>query len=83
MSRDFGGQKFIAHCYESEKPLLKDVMKPGGEVLLLIGPEGDFSPEEVELAEASGFQAVSLGRSRLRTETAALSGVMTFQLLSN
>lgn len=83
VSRDFGGQKFIAHCYEGEKPLLKDVMQPGGEVLLLIGPEGDFSPEEVELAEASGFQAVSLGRSRLRTETAALSGVMTFQLLSN
>ena len=80
VSRDFPGQKFIAHCYEGEKPLLKEVLEPGQDAVLLIGPEGDFSPEEVAKAEAAGFRAVSLGKSRLRTETAALVGVMTFQL---
>lgn len=80
VGRDFPGQKFIAHCYEGEKPLLKEVLEPGQDAVLLIGPEGDFSPEEVAKAEAAGFRAVSLGKSRLRTETAALLGVMTFQL---
>ena len=68
----FNGQKFIAHCYESEKPLLRDVSKRGQDALVLIGPEGDFSEEEVKLAIEQGFQPISLGRSRLRTETAAL-----------
>ena len=68
----FNGQKFIAHCYEGEKPLLKDILKQREDALVLIGPEGDFSEEEVKLAIEQGFQPVSLGRSRLRTETAAL-----------
>ena len=68
----FNGQKFIAHCYEGEKPLLKDVLKRGQDALVLIGPEGDFSEEEVKAAVEQGFQPISLGRSRLRTETAAL-----------
>ena len=68
----FNGQKFIAHCYEGEKPLLKDILKRGEDALVLIGPEGDFSEEEVKLAIEQGFQPISLGRSRLRTETAAL-----------
>lgn len=68
----FQGQKFIAHCYEGEKPLLKDVVRRGEDALVLIGPEGDFSEEEVEKATAHGFVPISLGRSRLRTETAAL-----------
>ena len=68
----FGGQKFIAHCYEGEKPLLKDIVRRGEDALILIGPEGDFSEEEVKLAVEQGFRPVSLGRSRLRTETAAL-----------
>ncbi len=72
ITRDFGGQKFIAHCYPGEKPLLKDVLRAGEDALVLIGPEGDFSREEVDAATAAGFRAVSLGRSRLRTETAAL-----------
>lgn len=79
--RDFPGQKFVAHCYEGEKPLLKEVLQPGADAVLLIGPEGDFSPEEVEKAVAAGFRPVSLGKSRLRTETAALAGVMTFQII--
>jgi 16S rRNA (uracil1498-N3)-methyltransferase len=70
--QDFKGQKFIAHCYEGEKPLLKDVVKRGEDALVMIGPEGDFSEEEVKMAIEAGFQPISLGRSRLRTETAAL-----------
>ena len=69
------GQKFIAHCYNDlggEKPLLKQVLKSGEDALVMIGPEGDFSREEVQLAIEHGFQPISLGRSRLRTETAAL-----------
>ncbi len=72
IARPFGGQKFIAHCYPGEKPPLKDVVRQGEDALVLIGPEGDFSEEEVRLAEEAGFTPVSLGPSRLRTETAAL-----------
>lgn len=72
IARPFDGQKFIAHCYAGEKPLLKDVVRKGEDALVLIGPEGDFSEEEVERATANGFVPISLGRSRLRTETAAL-----------
>lgn len=68
----FSGQKFIAHCYEGEKSLLKDIVRRGEDALVLIGPEGDFSEEEVKLAVEQGFQPISLGGSRLRTETAAL-----------
>ena len=77
---DFEGQKFIAHCHEGEKPLLRDMVRPGERALVLIGPEGDFSPEEVEEAVGRGFQPVSLGRSRLRTETAALVALHTLHL---
>lgn len=83
MQRDFAGQKFIAHCYEGEKPLLKDVLRSGEDALVLIGPEGDFSREEVEKAEAMGFRAISLGQSRLRTETAALVAVHTMNLFNS
>lgn len=72
IAQDFSGQKFIAHCYEGEKPLLKQILKPGEDALVLIGPEGDFSEEEVKRAIEKGFQPISLGKSRLRTETAAL-----------
>lgn len=76
ITQEFEGQKFIAHCYEGEKPLLKNVMKPGEDALVLIGPEGDFSEEEVAKAIKKGFQPISLGKSRLRTETAALVATM-------
>lgn len=68
----FAGQKFIAHCYKNKKQELKDIVKPGEDAVVLIGPEGDFSEEEVNLALEHGFTPVSLGPSRLRTETAAL-----------
>ena len=72
IQQPFSGQKFIAHCHEGEKTPLKDAVHKGEEVVVLIGPEGDFSEEEVHLAEEAGFIPVSLGPSRLRTETAAL-----------
>lgn len=78
--QNFLGQKFIAHCYEGDKPLLQDVLDADADALVMIGPEGDFSPEEVRQAEEAGFQAVSLGRSRLRTETAALVAVHLMNL---
>ena len=76
-------QRFIAHCYPGEKPLLQHACHPGGDVLVLIGPEGDFSPDEVQRALACGFQPVSLGTSRLRTETAGVVAVATVQLVNN
>lgn len=69
----FEEQRFIAHCEEGNRRfLLKNQLKTGGNVLILIGPEGDFSPEEINLAEKAGFIPASLGNTRLRTETAAI-----------
>lgn len=70
--RDFKGQKFICHCYKDEKRELKDLVDKDSDAVVLIGPEGDFSEEEVKEAIKAGFEPVSLGPSRLRTETAAL-----------
>ena len=82
ISKDFVGQKFIAHCYEGEKQPLQSVLRKGEDALVLVGPEGDFSPEEVEAALAHGFVPVSLGKSRLRTETAALVACHTMNLMN-
>ena len=82
INQEFKGQKFIAHCHEGEKPLLKDVLKAGEDALVLIGPEGDFSEGEVEKAIERGFTPISLGKSRLRTETAALVACHTLNLLN-
>lgn len=76
----FTGQKFIAHCYPGDKSLLKDCLHAEEDALVLIGPEGDFSEEEVALAIENGFQPISLGASRLRTETAALVAVHLMNL---
>ena len=75
-------QNFIAHCYNDEKRLLKDVIERGRDVLVLIGPEGDFSEQEVADALAHGFIPVSLGNSRLRTETAGVVACHTAVLLN-
>jgi 16S rRNA (uracil1498-N3)-methyltransferase len=74
-------QKFIAHCYEGEKRLLQQLYNKNESALVMIGPEGDFSPEEVEMALQNGFQPVSLGESRLRTETAGVVACHTMNLL--
>ncbi len=72
-----GKKLYIAHCEdERSKVELKDKLNSCDESLILIGPEGDFSPDEVALAHGAGFQSVSLGTTRLRTETAALYAVM-------
>ena len=75
-----GVQRFICHCNEGKKPHLKDLTQNGQDCIVMIGPEGDFSLEEVRMAEEHGFQSVSLGNSRLRTETAALVAVHLMQL---
>lgn len=65
--------RFIAHCLDEEKKDLKDfISDKTSSKLILIGPEGDFTPEEIECALASNFIPVSLGETRLRTETAGL-----------
>jgi 16S rRNA (uracil1498-N3)-methyltransferase len=81
-ARPFEGRKFIAHCREGEKALLKNTYRAGQPALILIGPEGDFSPGEIERATANGYEPVSLGESRLRTETAALIACHTIRLLN-
>lgn len=78
------GYQYIAHCYEEvERSFLFEQMKtlaPTEDVTILIGPEGDFSIDEVRNAIGKGYQSVHLGSSRLRTETAGLSAVMMAQL---
>lgn len=66
------GLKLIAHCEETDKKTLKSILKPNEDVTLLIGPEGDFSEKEIALALENKFTPVSLGNTRLRTETAAI-----------
>jgi 16S rRNA (uracil1498-N3)-methyltransferase len=66
------GLQLIAHCEETDKKSLKEVLKPNENVTLLIGPEGDFSDKEIALALENNFQPVALGNTRLRTETAAI-----------
>ena len=72
IEQHFTGQKFIAHCEETDKKSLKQQIKTEEDILILIGPEGDFSVKEIETALQQGFIPVTLGQTRLRTETAAL-----------
>lgn len=75
-------QRFIAYVDASIPRHLKDAAAPGRPACVLIGPEGDFAPEEIEEAFQSGFQAVSLGRSRLRTETAGMAASHILNLIN-
>ncbi len=79
---DFFGKKIIAHCYDLPKTLLQETIKAGENILILIGPEGDFSEEEVQQAINSGFIPVSLSQSRLRTETAGIVACNTVALIN-
>ncbi len=74
--------KFIAHCYDGEKELLQHVCKKQSDAIVLIGPEGDFSEEEVKKSMAEGYIPVSLGNSRLRTETAGVVACAAVQFLN-
>jgi 16S rRNA (uracil1498-N3)-methyltransferase len=72
ITQEFSGQKLIAHCEETHKKLLKNVIKINENTTVLIGPEGDFSNKELELAFINNYIPISLGNNRLRTETAAI-----------
>ena len=74
------GAKYIAHCEDGKKHDLKTVRKTE-KTLILIGPEGDFSPPEIEMALQNQFKAISLGTSRLRTETAGIVAVHTINMI--
>lgn len=65
-------QSYIAHCEDSDKTSFKDVIQPNKDIVIIVGPEGDFSAKEIELALENSFEPVSLGNTRLRTETAAI-----------
>jgi 16S rRNA (uracil1498-N3)-methyltransferase len=80
LESDQQGEKFIAHCREGEKKGLLQDCPPGRDVLVLIGPEGDFTAGEVELALGQAYRPVSMGPHRLRTETAALTACIAFNL---
>jgi len=82
IKRPFNGTKYIAHCYEELKRTIPQTYKRGDNALILIGPEGDFSKDEVEKAIENNFIPVSLGDNRLRTETAALYACQTFHILN-
>lgn len=77
-------QKFIAHCIaDHERRSLSELLKPGRETLIFIGPEGDFTEDEVNLCMRHGFVAVSMGAQRLRTETAAITACAYFNLVNH
>lgn len=82
ISQPFNGKKYIAHCYDLPKTPLSQLYKKGENALILIGPEGDFSLEEVKKAIAAGFEPVALGESRLRTETACLAAIHTIHVVN-
>ena len=82
LGHDHPGLRFIAHCHEEEKLELKRRVAPDKDITILIGPEGDFSEAEVDLAYDNGFYPVSLGEARLRTETAAVVACATVNLIN-
>ena len=87
LAEPFDGIRCIAYCDEmlprEQRRTLADVYRPGQDVMVLIGPEGDFSPEEVTAATAAGFEPVTLGESRLRTETAGMMAVAFIHALNS
>ncbi len=76
------GEKFLAHLSNEKTPYLKDAATPSRHYVVLIGPEGGFSEEEIGEAGAAGFQNVKLGDHRLRTETAGLAACLTLNLIN-
>jgi len=82
MKQVFNSQLFIAHCVESDKKSLKKELQPKQDITILIGPEGDFSVKEIEMAIKNKFIPVTLGKTRLRTETAAIVACHTVGLMN-
>lgn len=76
------GLHCIAHCEDSPKEFLANVLPSQNEIIIIIGPEGDVTPNEIQLALQNGYTAVSLGQQRLRTETAAIVACHTASLFA-
>jgi 16S rRNA (uracil1498-N3)-methyltransferase len=72
--------KFLAHCKEGEKIQLKKISNSLESQVIVIGPEGDFTSEEIELSKANNYKMISLGNNRLRTETACIAAVTLMKL---
>ncbi|MFC0605796.1 16S rRNA (uracil(1498)-N(3))-methyltransferase [Winogradskyella pulchriflava] len=83
VSQNFTNQTFIAHCEESDKKSLKSQLKVNEDAIILIGPEGDFSVKEIEIALHHNFIPVTLGDTRLRTETAAVVACHSIALIND
>lgn len=82
LKNESNATKFIAHCEEDKKDLFKNSFQSGQNILILIGPEGDFSTKEIALALKNNFIPVSLGNTRLRTETAGVVACHTVALIN-
>ncbi len=82
MAKKIEGEKYIGHCYEEDKKELASTYTARKDVTILIGPEGDFSEDEVHMAISNGFVPISLGESRLRTETAGIVACHTINILN-
>jgi 16S rRNA (uracil1498-N3)-methyltransferase len=83
VKEEFSGQKFIAWCGNERPPHLKDLLGKGSHACILIGPEGDFSDDEIKLARERSYEPVSLGYKRLRTETAAIFACSVFNMIND
>lgn len=83
ITKPYKSKKFIAHCHEKPKSPLAKLYNKGEDALILIGPEGDFSENKVEDAINNGFEPISLGNTRLRTETACLVAMHTIHVINN
>ena len=83
LAEGHSGTKMIAHCddFFERKGIGKSYVK-GSDAIILIGPEGDFSREEISLAIENGFSSIHLGKSRLRTETAGIAACHSIYLLN-
>ena len=75
-------QKYVCHCIGDDRHTLHQLYTPGTDALVLIGPEGDFSPDELSRCLTLGFQPVTLGNNRLRTETAALYALTALNFMN-
>ncbi len=82
-SSEKSADRYIAHCRSGNSPHLKHNYSAGKDVCILIGPEGDFTEEEVALAEHNGWKSISLGSSRLRTETAGIAACHLVNLIND
>lgn len=83
IKKETNAVKFIAHCEEDKKELFQNSFKSNQNILILIGPEGDFSTKEISLALKNNFIPVSLGNTRLRTETAGVVACHTVALIND